>query len=88
MTIVVQLVDVIVTVLTIAIFVRVILSWFMLSTRNQMVINLYQAIAVLTEPILGPLRRIVPTLGRIDISPIVAIVLLQVIRTVVIQALS
>jgi len=33
----------------------------------------------ITEPILGPLRRVLPTLGMIDISPIVAIILINFI---------
>jgi YggT family protein len=43
----------------------------------------------LTEPIIGPIRRVVPPLGgMIDLSPIIALVLLQVIRSVVINSLN
>ena len=62
-------------VLTLAIFLRAILSWFSPSPTNILVSILYQV----TEPILAPLRRIIPRVGMLDLSPLVAIVLLQLI---------
>ena len=61
--------------LTIAIFLRVILSWFSQGPTNMLTNILYQV----TEPILAPLRRIIPRVGMLDFTPLVAIVLLQVI---------
>ena len=78
----------IIQVFTIAIFARVVLSWFMIRPTSGFVVSLYQILFQITEPILGPLRRIIPTIGMFDISPIVAIILLQVIGQVLIQALS
>jgi len=78
----------IIQVFTIAIFARVVLSWFMIRPTSGFVVSLYQVLFQITEPILGPLRRIIPTIGMFDISPIVAIILLQVIGQVLIQALS
>ncbi len=60
--------------LTIAIFLRVILSWFSSEPTNILVNILYQV----TEPILAPLRRIIPRVGMLDFSPMAAIILLQV----------
>ena len=62
-------------VLTVAIFARAIVSWFPVNPGNQLIAFLYQ----ITEPILAPLRRIIPQVGTIDLSPMVAIILLQVI---------
>jgi YggT family protein len=62
-------------VLTAAIFIRVLLSWFPIDPRNPLVTVLYEV----TEPILEPLRRVIPRLGTIDITPLVAIILVQVI---------
>jgi YggT family protein len=61
-----------------AIIIRILMSWFALSgaLAGGPVIRLLDDI---TEPILGPLRRSLPTLGMIDISPIVAIILIQFI---------
>ena len=62
-------------VLTIAIILRAILSWFALSPTNRLVIILNR----FTEPILAPLRRIIPRAGMFDFTPLVAIILLQLI---------
>ena len=61
--------------LTGAIFIRALLSWFPIDPRNPLVTLLYDV----TEPILDPLRRVIPRLGMIDITPLVAILLIQVI---------
>jgi YggT family protein len=62
-------------VLSLAIFARAILSWFSPSPTNRLVIFLYQV----TEPFLAPLRRIIPRVGMFDITPVVAIIILQLI---------
>ena len=69
--------------LTAAIFIRVLLSWFPIDPRNPLVTALYDV----TEPILEPLRRFIPRLGMIDITPLVAILLIQVIAKIVADAL-
>jgi len=61
-------------VLTIAIFIRVILSWF-ISRPNTLTVILDK----ITEPILAPLRRIIPRAGMFDLTPLVAIIILQII---------
>ena len=78
----------IIQVITIAIFARVVLSWFMVNPTSGFVVSLYQVLFQITEPILGPLRRIIPTIGMFDISPIVAIIGLQIIGGVLVRALS
>jgi YggT family protein len=40
-----------------------------------------------TEPILAPLRNVIPRIGMIDITPLVAIILIQVIGQALIRAL-
>ena len=70
--------------LTGAIFIRVLLSWFPIDPRNPLVTILYDV----TEPILEPLRRVIPRLGMIDLSPLVAILIIQVIGRVAANALS
>lgn len=61
-----------------AIIIRVLLSWFSAGGgyASGPVIRLLDDV---TEPILGPLRRVIPSLGMIDISPIVALLLVQFI---------
>ena len=64
-------------VLAIAIFIRAILSWISPGQTNMLTNILYQV----TEPILAPLRRIIPRVDMLDFSPLVAIILLQIIAT-------
>lgn len=70
-------------VLTLAIFLRAILSWFSPAPTNMLVNILYRV----TEPLLAPLRRIVPRVGMFDLTPLVAIILLQVIGPVLLRYL-
>jgi YggT family protein len=62
------------TFLSLAIFVRAILSWFNLDPRSPLV----QVLDAITEPIIAPIRNVMPRLGMIDFSPLVAILLLNV----------
>jgi len=65
---------------TLVIFVRIILSWFPVSPGGafgQVNRVLYQ----ITEPVLGPARRIIPSLGPIDISPIIVVVALSFVQS-------
>ncbi len=61
------------------IFLRVILSWVNPDPRNPIVSMLYS----LTEPILAPARRIIPSIGGLDLSPLVVLVLLQALQILI-----
>jgi YggT family protein len=70
-------------VLTFAVFINAILSWIvMISPGNRSIASLYLVFRQITNPILAPLRRIIPLIGMMDITPIVAIVILQIISQV------
>jgi YggT family protein len=62
-------------VLIVAIITRSLMSWFTVDPKNILV-NIVHAI---TEPILAPLRRVLPRLEMLDLSPMVAIILLYVV---------
>lgn len=62
------------TILKIALIVRVISSWLPISPYSRWVLWSYK----LSEPILAPMRRIVPNLGGLDITPILAYFLLGI----------
>jgi len=70
-------------VLQFAIIIRALMSWFNPSPENPIARIVYE----ITEPVLAPLRRIIPRIGMIDITPIVAILLMQVIESVLVQTL-
>ena len=80
----VTFVNVLGTVLYVAILGRVIISWLPISSENPIVVMLYQV----TEPILGPIRAILPRMGMLDLSPIVAILLIGLIQRVLVSVLS
>lgn len=61
------------TVLNLAIFIRVLLSWFPVDTRNPLVRIIFDV----TEPVLAPFRRVLPTIGMIDLSPLAALLVLN-----------
>ena len=61
------------------IFIRIVFSWGQVGFRNRIMRFLVNA----TDPMLVPLRRIVPPLGAFDISPIVAFVILWLIQAAI-----
>lgn len=65
-------------ILVFAIFVRAILSWFAISRYNPVTVLLDD----ITEPVLSPLRRVVPVLGMFDITPLIAMIILYFIPSV------
>ena len=65
--------------LNLAILLRVLFSWIRPDPYNQIVRLVYQ----ITDPILDPLRRHVPPIGGMDITPMVAIVILELVRSIV-----
>lgn len=64
-----------------AIVVRVISSWLPISPYSKWVNWSYR----LSEPMLAPLRRIVPNFGAFDVTPILAYILLSIIKSFVLQ---
>ncbi|HJN85861.1 MAG: YggT family protein [Dehalococcoidia bacterium] len=75
---------------TLVIFARVILSFILPlagARPNPILLSAYQMINQVTEPVLGPLRRVLPTFGSFDFSPMVALVVIWVIRAEVVSRL-
>lgn len=58
-----------------AIIIRALLSWFNLGGGQPV----FRLLMEITEPVLAPIRRVVPSLGMIDLSPLIALILIQVI---------
>jgi YggT family protein len=67
-----QLIDV----YTVVVFVAVIESWFQLRPDNPVV----RFTRMLTEPVLAPIRKLIPPIGGLDFSPMILLILLQVVR--------
>jgi len=60
------------------IFARIVMAWFVVSYGKRM-----RLLIRTTEPLLAPLRRIIPLVGMFDISPIIAFVILWVLQSAI-----
>jgi YggT family protein len=73
------------------IIAAVIASWLVsfgvINIHNQFVRWLVVALQALTEPVLRPLRRIIPPMGGLDLTPLVALLLIQFVRYLIIYYL-
>ena len=70
-------------ILTYIIFIRVILSWFPHNPYQPLIKLIYQ----ISNPILNPIRNFVSPIGGIDISPIIAIFIIQLIKNIILKSL-
>jgi YggT family protein len=64
-----------------AIIISAIMSWLVMfdviNLRNRFVYSLSRFLDAVTRPVLAPFQKIIPPLGGVDISPIVAILIIQ-----------
>lgn len=75
-----------ITLYILAILARVILSFAGLVMRPphpQWLINLDNLLIAITEPVMAPIRRMLPTMGGMDFSPMVVLIILIIIRAAV-----
>ena len=65
-----------------------ILSWLIafnvVNTRNQFVAAIAEFLYRITEPVLAPIRRLMPSLGGLDLSPIILILLIYLIQKLIV----
>lgn len=64
-----------------AIIIRIVLSWF----RSSGMARFKFFLKDITDPILVPFQKIIPRLGMIDISPIVAIIVVDLVKNLLIR---
>jgi YggT family protein len=72
-----QFLSILLTILSWAILIRVLLSWIPNLDRGNPLVRL---LAQITDPVLEPARRIIPPIGGMDISPIVVLLLLRLLQ--------
>jgi YggT family protein len=67
--------------------IMVIMSWLIsfnvINTRNQFVAGLWRVLNQLTEPLLRPIRRMMPNFSGLDISPIILFLLIFFIQAII-----
>ncbi|MDH5752547.1 MAG: YggT family protein [Deltaproteobacteria bacterium] len=68
---------------TFLVLARVVLSWVQTDPRNQLV----SLVVRLTEPVMAPVRNLMPAMGGFDFSPILVLFLLQIAEKLVLSLL-
>lgn len=82
----IQIVDLLISVLVMLIIVQfvigLLLAFNVINATNEFIVAIYRSINSLLEPVLAPIRRIMPNTGAIDFSPLVLILGLQLVLIV------
>ncbi|HEX3699675.1 MAG TPA: YggT family protein [Phenylobacterium sp.] len=80
-----EIIDALLALAEFAIVVSAIMSWLVafdvINLRNRFVNQVARFLDAVTRPILRPLQRFIPALGGVDITPIIAIIIIQAIRS-------
>ena len=76
-------INVVAQALVLAIFVRVIMSW----VPVRLPLGLNDLVWNVTEPVLAPIRRYLPIAGGMDFSPFIALLLIQIITSILLRVL-
>lgn len=79
-----RFIQILAVILMVAVFIRIMLLWVGMDTRNPVVIFLHE----ITEPILVPIRRFIPPMAMLDLSPLMAIILLLILSHFVTSLLA
>lgn len=82
----IQIVDLLTTALITLVIIQFVIgllfAFNVINQSNEFMASVYRSINALLEPILAPIRRLIPSAGSIDFSPTVLIILLQVLMIV------
>jgi YggT family protein len=80
----ISFIHILATVLVIAIIIRALMSWIMPQDGS----GLTRVLLDITEPILAPIRRVLPPVAGIDFSPLLALILVQLVSSFATQILA
>ncbi len=85
------LVDSLFTIYIYLLIASAVISWLtafnVINTRNRVVYSIISFLYRITEPALRPIRRIIPNLGGVDITPIILILILYFVRNLIVDNL-
>lgn len=82
MIVIARIINFIVQLITLVVIVKVFLSYFM-SPYHPLRYNLDRIV----DPLLNPIRKIIPSIGMLDLSPIILIVIVQILGRIIISIL-
>jgi len=90
-SILVYFISPVLSLLVFLIFLEVIFSWLVafniMNLRNPIMAQIYNTVRAITRPILEPIRKVIPSIGGLDLSPIVALLLIQWANGYIVPAL-
>ena len=76
------LISIVILLVIVQFVISLLVAFNVVSMHNQWVAAIYNAVNALLDPLLRPIRRIMPDTGAIDFSPLVLIVLLNIVNIV------
>lgn len=77
-----MLIDVLIMLVIVQFIIGLLFAFNVVNQSNQFMMQIYNSINALLEPVLSPIRRILPTTGTIDFSPLVLILGLNAIMII------
>lgn len=83
-----MLINVLVMLVIIQFIIGLLFAFNVISGSNQFLAQVYQSINALLEPVLAPIRRLLPHTGAVDFSPLVLILLLNAVMIVLGQVIA
>jgi YggT family protein len=87
-----QFISYLIDLYTYVIIASVIMSWLMafgvINAYNPMVRSIWQGLNAVTEPLLGPIRRALPSMGGIDISPLILLLACFFVQSVILPNIA
>src|SRR3546814_4628674 len=87
-----QILSILLNILWWIIIAQAVMSWLLafnvINTHNEFVRQLWYVLERITEPLYRPIRRIMPDFGGIDLTPLVVLILLIIIRGPVLTSLA
>ena len=91
MYVIFQIIDYLLGILQWIIIIQAIMSWLVafnvINTSNEFVRSVLVALNRMTEPLYRPIRRILPDFGALDLSPMVVLLIVIILRDIVLPAL-
>ena len=83
---IIQIVSYLLGILSYIIIIQAILSWLVafnvINTYNEFVRSVLYALDRITDPIYRPIRKIMPDFGALDLSPLVVLILIQILQMI------
>ena len=87
-----QIIQVLLTVLWWIIIIQAVLSWLVafnvVNTSNDFVRQILYALDRITEPLYRPIRKVLPDFGALDLSPLVVLLLLYILQSIIIPSIA